>query len=237
MVQTVLPDTSASIAERSASTSTCGEYTTRWWWGEPDLRSIASVDRDCRRRRHLVGRAVCGAGRGRVQPTAGRERGHGARRRRGWRCRRRVLGAAAHGPLAAGQAVLLPRPPARHPGAARDARAVERHADGDTFRPALVARREGDGPSDDPVQERSPSQLQTGGVRAAAHGLSGPDRPAPRRPEAPGPAAGVRLGPRPDHIAGRGRGADRTPPLIGARAIMIAPVRFEGTPAKSRRSL
>src|SRR3989440_12963193 len=51
MVQTVFPDTAASMVARSAITSCikAREYTTRWCWGELDLRSITPVDRDPRR--------------------------------------------------------------------------------------------------------------------------------------------------------------------------------------------
>src|SRR5207253_4917428 len=39
------------------------EYTTRWWWGEPDLRSITPIDRHLLHRRGRLGgllRGPCG---------------------------------------------------------------------------------------------------------------------------------------------------------------------------------
>src|SRR5207245_4620590 len=51
IVHTVFPETALSMAARSAITSCikAREYTTRWCWGELDLRSITPVDRDPRR--------------------------------------------------------------------------------------------------------------------------------------------------------------------------------------------
>src|SRR5947199_9435322 len=89
MVQTVFPDTAASMVARSAITSCirAREYTTRWCWGELDLRSITSFDRDPRR------------GGGGVD--SGLWRAHGRRYRTDRSCRRgiRVLcGRSTRGP-------------------------------------------------------------------------------------------------------------------------------------------
>src|SRR5690348_8836772 len=226
LVRTVLPRAASSIAARSALMSRIKsrEYTTRWWWGEPDLRSVAPLDR-CHRHRGAVldggVRASCGR---RVQAARGRGRrggaGPGGDRRRG---ARRPDRRPAR-PLAAGAAVPVPRPPPGHRGQARDARGVDRHGGRHAFRTELLAPRPPHRPPDHPAQERGAARPQAGCFRPGPGRLPRPYRPPARRAAAPRQVARVRFGPRPGDLACRGRGADRTPPLNPDRAIMIAPV-------------
>src|SRR2546421_3735580 len=225
MVQTVFPDTAASMAERSASTSTFREYTTRWWWGEPDLRSIAPFDRDRRRGRRIVGSFVHGPRGRRVQRPAGSDRWISAGSRRSRSSRSRGLGDPQIRHLAARAPVLLPRPPARHPGTPRDACRVAGDGARHAVRPALLAGRARDGQPDDPAQERGGAHLQARRLRPAAQCLPRPHRPPARRRPAAHPPARVRFRPRPPDLAGRGGGGPKTPALREG-GIMIAPFNF-----------